>query len=56
MSNNSLYRFAGWSAYVSAGSTICGESHPLTYVGGMASIIGYPTWVIWLGRKLLSRH
>ncbi len=40
---------------VIAGFILGGENHPLTYVGGLAAIIGYPTWAIWLGRQLLSR-
>ena len=31
MSNNSLYRFAGWSAYVSAGATIFGFVTLITF-------------------------
>jgi len=40
---------------VITGFILGGENHPLTYIGGLASIIGYPTWVIGLGRQLLSR-
>jgi hypothetical protein len=39
---------------VNAGFILGGENHPLTYVGGLASIIGYPTWAIWLGRVFLK--
>lgn len=39
---------------VNAGFILGGENHPLTYVGGLASIIGYPTWAIWLGRIFLK--
>lgn len=41
---------------VNTGFILGGENHPLTYIGGLASIIGYPTWAIWLGRQLLSRY
>lgn len=40
---------------VITGFILGGENHPLTYIGGLAAIIGYPTWAIWLGRRLLSR-
>jgi Domain of unknown function (DUF4386) len=39
---------------VITGFIVGGPDHPLTYVGGLASIIGYPTWAIWLGRLFLS--
>jgi hypothetical protein len=39
---------------VNIGFILGGENHPLTYVGGLASIIGYPTWAIWLGRVFLK--
>ena len=26
------------------------QNHPLTYVGGLLSVIAYPVWTIWLGR------
>jgi hypothetical protein len=35
---------------VNAGFIVGGENHPLTYVGGLVSIIGYPAWAIGLGR------
>ena len=38
---------------VITGFIVGGPNHPLTYVGGLSSIIGYPTWAIWLGRVLL---
>lgn len=41
---------------VITGFILGGENHPLTYVGGLAAIICYPTWAIWLGRQLLSRY
>lgn len=41
---------------VITGFIISGHNHPLTYIGGLASIIGYPTWAIWLGRQLLSSY
>jgi hypothetical protein len=40
---------------VITGFILGGENHPLTYAGGLASVIAYPTWAIWLGRQLLSR-
>jgi hypothetical protein len=41
-------------ALVITGFILGGPNHPLTYIGGLASIIGYPTWAIWLGRLFLS--
>ncbi|MCI0610160.1 MAG: DUF4386 domain-containing protein, partial [Anaerolineae bacterium] len=38
---------------VTTGFILGGPNHPLTYVGGLASIIGYPAWAIWLGRVFL---
>ena len=39
---------------VSLGSLIVGPEHPLTYVGALAVIVGYPVWTIWFGKLLLS--
>jgi hypothetical protein len=39
---------------VTTGFILGGPNHPLTYVGGLASIIGYPAWAIWLGRVFLK--
>jgi hypothetical protein len=39
---------------VITGFILGGDNHPLTYVGGLAAIIGYPTWAIWLGRVFLK--
>lgn len=43
-------------ALVGIGFILGGPNHLLTYIGGAASVIGYPTWAIWLGRQLLSRR
>ena len=44
--------------YVTAclGFVLGGANHPLTYVGGLVSIIAYPTWAIWFGRVLLKSN
>jgi hypothetical protein len=39
---------------VTAGFTLGGPNHPLGYVGALASIIGYPAWLIGLGRLFLK--
>ena len=39
---------------VITGFILGGENHPLTYIGGLAAIIGYPAWAIWLGRVFLK--
>ena len=60
--NETLPRRLGWWGIVAGigyvlvitGFILGGENHPLTYIGGLASIIAYPTWAIWLGRVLLN--
>ena len=42
-------------AIVTLGFLIGGQEHPLTYVGALAAIVGYPVWTIWFGKLLLSR-
>ena len=39
---------------VTSGFILGGENHPLTYVGGLASILTYPVWAIWLGRIFIK--
>jgi hypothetical protein len=39
---------------VTTGFILGGPNHPLTYVGGLASIIGYSAWAIGLGRVFLK--
>ena len=60
--NKTLPRGLGWWGIVAGigyvlvimGFILGGENHPLTYIGGLASVIAYPTWAIWLGRVLLK--
>jgi hypothetical protein len=60
--NETLPRRLGWWGIVAGigyvlvitGFILGRENHPLTYIGGLASIIAYPTWAIWLGRVLLK--
>jgi hypothetical protein len=64
LTDNMLPRGLAWLGIVAGigyvlvitGFILGGENHPLTYVGGLASMVGYPTWAIWLGRQLLSRY
>ena len=60
--NETLPRALGWWGIVAGlgyvlvvtGFIVSGPNHPLTYVGGLVSVIAYPTWAIWLGRVLLK--
>jgi hypothetical protein len=60
--NATLPRALGWwgivaglgYVLVTTGFIISGPNHPLTYIGGLTSVIAYPTWAIWLGRVLLK--
>ncbi|GIW01952.1 hypothetical protein [Roseiflexus sp.] len=36
------------------GFLLGGQQHPLTAVGGLTAVIGYPIWAIWIGGLLLS--
>lgn len=36
------------------GFILGGQQHPLTAVGGLTAVIGYPIWAIWIGGLLLS--
>ena len=35
------------------GFILGGQTHPLTYVGGLTAIIAAPVWSIWIGRVWL---
>src|SRR5688572_16009957 len=37
-------------AMVTLGVLIGGEEHPLTYVGALVVVVGYPVWSIWFGK------
>lgn len=60
--NATLPRALGWwgmaaglgYVLVVTGFIVSGPNHPLTYIGGLVSVIAYPTWAIWLGRVLLK--
>jgi hypothetical protein len=39
---------------VIAGIILGGQEHPLTVIGGLAAVICYPIWAIWIGRLLLA--
>ena len=60
--NATLPRALGWWGIVAGlgyvlvvtGFVVSGPNHPLNYIGGLASVIAYPTWAIWLGRVLLK--
>jgi hypothetical protein len=39
---------------VIAGILVGGQEHPLTAIGGLIAVIGYPIWAIWFGRLVLS--
>lgn len=36
------------------GFLLGGQQHPLTAVGGLTAVIGYPIWAIWIGVLVLS--
>ena len=60
--NATLPRALGWWGIVAGlgyvlvvtGFIVSGPNHLFTYIGGMTSVIAYPTWAIWLGRVLLK--
>lgn len=62
--NATLPRALGWWGIVAGlgyvlvvtGFIVSGPNHPLTYIGGLTSVIAYPTWAIWLGRVLLKSN
>ena len=62
IANKTLPRGLGWWGIVAGlgfvlvvtGFIVSGPNHPLTYIGGLVSVIAYPTWAIWLGRVLLK--
>lgn len=62
VANKTLPRGLGWwgivaglgYVLVTTGFIVGGPNHPLTYIGGLASVVAYPTWAIWLGRILLK--
>lgn len=54
-------RLAIWGLVAGAGSVILtlgdligGQEHPVTYVGALVVVVGYPVWSIWIGKLLLS--
>ncbi len=36
------------------GIIVGGQEHPLTAIGGLIAVIGYPIWAIWFSRLVLS--
>ncbi len=62
IANKTLPRGLGWwgivagAGYilVTTGFILGGPNSNLTYIGGLTSVIAYPTWAIWLGRVLLK--
>lgn len=40
--------------FVILGILINGQSHPISTIGGVVTVICYPLWAIWLGRLLLA--
>lgn len=56
-------KLAGWGivagfgyVLVIMGFILGGQNHPLTYIGGLASVIAYSVWAIWLGRVFLKSN
>jgi hypothetical protein len=60
--HKTLPRGPGWSGIaagigyvvVDMGFILSGPNHPLTYIGGIISVLAYPTWAIWLVRIFLK--
>jgi hypothetical protein len=49
--------FAGLGYFlVIIGFLLGQQNHPLTYVGGLMSVIAFPTWAIMLGSIFLKSH